>query len=136
MEDENTYEETENSIIRHGRNLEIEIGTINGLPLWMQPISIKRNNVLQDGIAEVEVIEHRQRRQPVIEPPAEKDLTPGEKVLGYTVDRAIEIWKTRGSPEIRLSSYEVCTDLSRFLSPGRTHPRRQVEAIRNWLESK
>ena len=56
-------------------------------------------------------------------------LIPPETVLGMPVQKAIEIWHSKGAPVIHLGPGQNCYDLGKLLA----NPE-HLEAVKNWLE--
>jgi len=56
-----------------------------------------------------------------------------EAVLGMTVQRALEIWRSEGAPIVELGAGENCFDLVKLLSNPCN--QRQLEAVKSWLDN-
>jgi len=56
-----------------------------------------------------------------------------EAVLGMSVPKAIEIWRSEGAPVIHLGPGENCEDLAQLLSNHNVKPE-HLQAVRAWLE--
>ena len=58
-----------------------------------------------------------------------------EVILGMSVEKALEIWRSRGAPVIHLGPGENCLDLEKLLS--RPNVKQQhLEAVRAWFEKR
>lgn len=58
-----------------------------------------------------------------------------EVILGMSVEKALEIWRSRGEPVIHLGPGENCLDLAKLLSKQGVSEH-HLEAVRAWIEKR
>ena len=67
--------------------------------------------------------------------PKTDDTLKPEAVLGMSVEKAIEIWRSEGAPVIHLGSGENCLDLEKLLKNTNIKPE-HLQAVKTWLDKK
>jgi len=61
------------------------------------------------------------------------NTNPREIVLGMTINRVFQIWRSKGAPVINLGPGENCVDLEKLLSHPDV-PEKHLLAVRRWLD--